>query len=52
MRGWVTPNAGRIELLHNGTWGTVCSGGWSYPDAQVACRSVVIIKNRIVTNII
>ena len=29
---------GRIEILHNGTWGTICDHDWEYEDAQVACR--------------
>ncbi|XP_028391577.1 uncharacterized protein LOC114516333 [Dendronephthya gigantea] len=34
------PNAGRVEVLHNGEWGAVCMIGWDSKDAQVACRDV------------
>ena len=32
--------AGRVEIYHNGRWGSICSRGWDAKDAQVACRSV------------
>ena len=31
------PNAGRLEILYNDTWGSVCANGFDNRDAQVAC---------------
>ena len=27
-----------MEILVNGTWGSVCDNYWGYTDAQVVCR--------------
>ncbi|XP_030201695.1 deleted in malignant brain tumors 1 protein isoform X2 [Gadus morhua] len=32
--------SGRVEVLHEGQWGSVCGDGWGLQEAEVACREM------------
>jgi len=38
--GGDTAREGRLEIRHNGVWGTVCDDSFSDVDARVACRQL------------
>ena len=40
LKGGPDAYSGRVEVYHNGEWGTVCNNNWGPSEADVACHQL------------
>ena len=40
LNGGTNRQQGRVEIMYQGMWGTICDDGWDDVDATVVCREL------------
>ncbi|XP_049880700.1 lysyl oxidase homolog 2 [Pectinophora gossypiella] len=42
LSGGRSSSEGRVEIYHNGTWGSICADGWTLYEASTVCRHLAL----------
>lgn len=40
LAGDASEHSGRVEVYHDGEWGTICDNGWSLTETNVICKQL------------